>query len=395
MKKYIRLYNLSLKGSVISTAVCSGILVVLLNDIIEYYQIRGSQEGLMSSMISIGSLAALSTTILLQGHFKKAGFIVLSGLLAAVMMIVQGIPMTFPMFLIAGLLMGYGNGGTDSLQSSFLADLNKEDTPRHMGAMHGIFGIGGVLTPIILHEMLQYYHWRTIYMIVGTLCLFFIMQFAVVTKFLNTRISVVSRIEPKFTMSSFKTFITEKHTVLLLISLFFGAAAQSGMIVWTIRYVSVYLHSPNLAGICLSVYWIASTVSRFCSPFIPWKPYQILTFGAIASAIIWTLTLVINLPYIILFGCLLVGLTSGSCIPMSLSEGAAINREQTGMSTSMLMIFKTIGQIVSPMVIAYISSMFTMQIGMLVTSIFFAINGFFCVLMMRAKKCKLAEIRNR
>ncbi len=339
----------------------------------------------MSSMISIGSLAALFTTILLQGHFKKAGFIIICGLLAASMLIVQGIPMSFPMFLIAGLLMGYGNGGADSCQSSFLADLNREDTPRHMGAMHGIFGIGGVLTPIILRAMLKYYHWRTIYIIIGAVCLIFIMQFAAVTKLVNSHISVVSRTESTFSMTGFKKFISERYTVLLLLSLFFGAAAQSGVIVWTIRYVSIYLNSPDLAGICLSVYWVASTVSRFVSPLIPWKPYQILTFGAIASAIIWALALTINLPVIIFAACILVGLTSGSCIPMSLSEGAAINREQTGMSTSMLMIFKSLGQILSPIVVAFVSSVSGMQTGMLVTAVFFGINGIFCVLMIRVK----------
>jgi MFS family permease len=371
--------------SVISTAICSGILVVLLNDIITCYQIKGTQEGLMSSMISVGSLTALFTTIFLQGRFKKANFIIVSGLLATVMMIIQGIPMSFPMFLAAGLLMGYGNGGMDSCQSSFLADLNKEDTPRHMGAMHGIFGIGGVLTPIILKTMLRYYHWRTVYMIVGMVCLLLVVQFAIVTNYLKLRVSVVGKIEPKFSVMGIKKFIANKYTILLLLSLLFGAAAQSGMIVWTIRYVSLYLNSPELAGFCLSVYWIASTVSRFCSPMMPWKPYQFLTFGAITSAIIWALALVINLPIVIFVACILVGLASGSCIPMSLSEGVAINPEQTGISTSMLMIFKSFGQILSPIVVAFMSSMYDMRVGMLITAIFFGINGIFGILMIREK----------
>lgn len=389
MKNYIKLYNLSLKGSVISTAVCSGILVVLLNDIIDSYQIKGTQEGLMSSMISIGSLAALFTTILLQGRFRKANFIVVCGALAAIMMIVQGIPMSFPLFLAAGLLMGYGNGGADACQSAFLADLNKEDTPRHMGAMHGIFGIGSVLTPIILHSMLNYCHWRTIYRIVGAVCLLFILQFAFVTRYLKTRVRVTAGADSHFTRSSFRKFLSEKYTLLLLLNMFFGAAAQSGVIVWTIRYVSVYLNSPDIAGICLSVYWIASTVSRFCSPLIPLKPYQLLTFGAVSSAILWAIALTVNHPAAIFTACILVGLASGSCIPMSLSEGAAINREQTGMSTSMLMIFKSFGQILSPIMVAFISSRFDMQAGMLITSLFFGLNGLFCILMIRERKTEL------
>lgn len=385
MKKYIKLYNISLKLSVISTAICSGILAVLLNDIIASYQIEGTQEGLMSSMISAGALTALFTAILIQGCFKKTQFIIFFGLIAAAAMIIQGNPLSFSMFLLACIMMGFGNGGADSYQSSFLADLNKEDTPRHMGAMHGIFGIGGVLTPIIFNTMLKYYHWHTIYIIAGIVSMVFIIQFAIISKYLDKRLCVVSRVEPKFSIKGLTKLIFKKNFVLLLLCIFFSAAAQSGVIVWTIRYVSVYLNNPGLAGICLSVFWIATTVSRFCSPLIPWKPCKIMAIGAFVSAILWTIALVINIPFSIFVACILVGLASGSGIPMSLSEGTSMYKEQTGLVTSMLMISKSMGQILSPIIVAFVSSKYQMQIGMLVTSIFFAINGMFSISIINKK----------
>lgn len=388
MKKYIKLYNISLKLSVISTAICTGVLAVLLNDIIASYQLEGTQEGLMSSMISVGALTALFTAILLQGYFKKTQFIIFFGLIATATMIIQGIPMSFPVFLLACIMMGFGNGGADSYQSSFLADLNKEDTPRHMGAMHGIFGIGGVLTPIVFNTMLKYYHWRTIYIIAGIVCMAFIIQFAIASKYLNKRLFVVSKVEPKFSFKGLNKLIFRKSFVLLLFCIFFSAAAQSGVIVWTIRYVSVYLNSPGLAGICLSVFWIATTVSRFCSPLIQCKPIKIMAIGAFISAALWATALAINSPISIFTACILVGLASGSGIPMSLSEGTSMFREQTGLVTSMLMISKSVGQILSPIMVAFISSKYQMQVGMLVTSVFFAVNGIFSVLVISKKKAK-------
>ena len=259
-----------------------------------------------------------------------------------------------------------------------------------MGALHGIFGIGGVLTPIVLHSLLKSYEWRTIYIIAGMVCLLLIAQFSVVTHHVKSRVSVARRKEPKLTLAGIKEFFTCKYCILLLLCIFFGAAAQSGIIIWTIRYVSVSLGSPDIAAICLSVFWITSTISRFSSPLLKFKPSQILAFGAFVSAVIWMIALTINQPLGICIACGITGLASGSCIPMTLSEGADINSENTGFSTSILMIFKTIAQIISPIIIAFVMSLSSMTTAMYVTSGFFLINGVFAALMIRNKEYFLA-----
>lgn len=380
-----KIYNISLKISVVATALWSGILAVLLNDIINNYSLTGTSNGLMSSMISIGALAALLITIVYQGRFKKTQIIIVCGFLTSVMLIIQGIPMAFTMFLLACFIMGFGHGAVDTCQSAFLADLNPGNTARHMGAMHGIFGIGGVLTPLLLHELLKIYEWRTIYILAGVVCLVLIAQFAVVTRYMKSRVSVASRRESKLTIAGIQEFFKNKYSVLLLFCIFFGAAAQSGIIVWTIRYVSTALSSPEMAAVCLSIFWITTTVSRFYSPLLPYKPSQIVAFGAFISAFIWTAALVINQPLIICAASGITGLASGSCIPLVLSEGAVINPEKTGFSTSILMISKTIAQILSPIIVAFIMSLGNMQTGMYMTSILFILNGIFAVMMIREK----------
>ncbi len=383
--KDLKIYNASLKISVVATALWSGTLAVLLSDIIDFYSLSGTREGLMSSMISIGALIALLVSILIQGRFKKIQIIIVGGFLASMMLIVKGISMPFTMFLVACFIMGFGHGTADSCQSSFLADLNPGNTSRHMGFLHGIFGLGGVLTPILLQRLLKQFEWRTIYILVGLTCTVLIAQFAVVTHYLKKRVSVASRIEPKLSAADVKAFFRNKFYVFLLFCIFFGAAAQSGIIVWTIRYVFVSFNNPEIAAVCLSVFWITTTISRFCAPLLPLQTSQIMAWGAFISAVTWAAALAINLPLVICIACGITGLTSGSCIPMSLSEGAAINPEETGFSTSILMIFKTVAQILSPIIVAFVMSLNNMRTGMVVTSIFFVINGVFAALMVRRK----------
>lgn len=378
-----KLFNISLKVSVVATALWSGILAVLLSDIINYYTLEGTEEGLMGSMVSTGALIALLTTIFLQGRLKKPQIIIWGGFLASAILIVQGISMPFMLFLLACFTMGFGHGAVDSSQSAFLADLNKGDTARHMGALHGIFGIGGMLTPILLHRLLQHFEWRTIYIIAGLICFVLVAQFAMVTRYMGPRVSVAGRREPKLTLSGLREFFGRTDSVYVLLSIFFGAAAQSGIIIWTIRYVSVFLVSPEIAAICLSIFWITTTISRFGSPMLPMQPSLIVALGAFIAAVAWTIAVLLNHPLGMCVASGIAGLVSGSCIPMMLSEGAAINPEKTGFSTSILMICKTIGQIISPIVVAFVMSLGSMRTGMYVTSILFVLNGIFAALMIR------------
>lgn len=384
-ERNLKIYNASLKISVVAAALWIGTLAVLLSDIIDSYSLTGTREGLMSSMISIGALAALLALIIFQGKYKKSQVIILCGILASVMLIVKGIPMPFTMFLLACFMMGFGHGAVDSCQSAFLADLNPGNTARHMGALHGLFGVGGVLTPVVLHELLKSFDWRSIYVIAGIVCLILIAQFAAVTRYMKSRISVATHIEPKLTLAGIKGFFGNRYSFFLVFCIFFGAAAQSGIIVWTIRYVSISLGSPETAALCLSVFWVSSTVSRFFCPMLKLAPSQILAYGAFGSAVIWTAALIINQPLGILAACAITGLASGSCIPMTLSEGAEMNAENTGFSTSILMMFKTIAQILSPIIVAFIMSVSSMTTAMYMTSLFFVINGLFAALMIRRK----------
>ncbi len=372
--------------SVVATALWSGTLAVLLSDIISTYSLTGTNEGLMSSMISIGALAALIFTIFFQGKIKKPYIIIACGFLTTAMLLTKGIPMPFIMFLMICFFEGFGHGAVDSTQSAFLADLNHGKTSKHMGALHGIFGIGGVLTPIILHALLKSFQWRSIYVIVGVVCFILIAQFAVVTRHIRGRVSVANRVEPKLTLAGIKDFFSNRYSVFLLLCIFFGAAAQSGIIVWTIRYVSVSLNSPEIAAICLSIFWIATTVSRFGSPLLPVRPSILLALGAFISAVTWAVALIINQPLGMCVATGITGLVSGSCIPLSLSEGAIMNPEKTGFSTNILMTLKTVGQILSPIIVAFVMSLGTMQTGMFVTSVFFVINGVFAALMIRKKQ---------
>jgi predicted MFS family arabinose efflux permease len=367
-------YNYSLMISAFATAIATGILPILLNEIIDTFNIAGTKEGLMSSMVSFGSLISLCIIIFLQKKFSKAYLIIFFGFLTVTTMILQGLAGTYIIFSMLCFIMGFGNGGVDTCQSSLLADLNPECTSKYMGMLHGIFGIASILSPIIIRNILEVFSWRKVYFICAIVCLLCIFQFAISTYNNKERISSL-KINRSTENGRIPSYFKNKYNIVLLMFIFCGAAAQSGVIIWVIRYVTIHLGQKEIATACLSVYWITSTISRFVSPRLPFKSYQIISIGALISCIAWTASVALNSSLIICAACAVVGLTSGSCIPMCLSDGAVFNRNNTGFSTSTLMIFKTVGQMLSPILIAFVMSVINIRAGMFVTSVLFLMDA--------------------
>ena len=337
-----KLYLTSLMVSVVATAIGSGAMGVMLSSIIDAYDLQTAQEGYMSSCISAGALAALLGGILLRGRVSKPAFIFWGGTLMSVMLLLKGTAIPFGVFLAVCTAMGLGMGVMDSFQSAFLADLIPERSAQGLGVLHGIFGVGGFALPLAL-----------------------MLQFGLASrKMAHDRLFAV-KLETSGNFSQIRNFIKQPYFFVLLLCIFLGAAAQNGVLVWTVRYVSGTLKSEALAPLCLSLFWIASTVSRVMTPRLPVRPSAVLAAGSALTAAVWTAGIVSENAVMMLICCIIGGLGSGCCIPVLLSEGAAFSPENTGLITSILMIVKTIGQILMPLAVSAIRASIGETAGML------------------------------
>ena len=384
-------YKASLMLSGVATAIGTGTMGVMLSYIISSYGLAASQEGYMSSCISAGALAALFFGILLRGKVPKVGFIISGGILMSVMLFVKGFPVTFSVFLIVCFAMGIGSGIMDSFQSAFLSDLEPEQTAENLGMFHGIFGIGGVVLPIVLHRMLGIYDWRMVYRIVSISALVLIVQFIIMTA-VRKEDPVLYRVEKAPGFTQLQKFIRDPYFILLLICMLLAAAAQNGILVWTVRYVSNTLGDLELAPVCLSVFWVASTVSRIFSPRLPWRPIRTLFVGSVIAGAAWCTAIMIGTPVGVLAGCAAAGLAGGCGIPLLLNEGAVFNRNNTGLTTSTLMIVKTIGQMLNPLLIAALQVRIGVKYAMFTIGIVFVVDGIIAAIMtkLKAQECVIS-----
>ena len=200
---------------------------------------------------------------------------------------------------------------------------------------------------------------------IGLVCLALMLQFGLASrKMAHDRLFAV-KLETSGNFSQIRNFIKQPYFFVLLLCIFLGAAAQNGVLVWTVRYVSGTLKSEALAPLCLSLFWIASTVSRVMTPRLPVRPSAVLAAGSALTAAVWTAGIVSENAVMMLICCIIGGLGSGCCIPVLLSEGAVFSPENTGLITSILMIVKTIGQILMPLAVSAIRASTGETAGML------------------------------
>lgn len=368
-----KLYLVSLMASVVATAIGSGTMGVMLSSVIEAYSLKTAQEGYMSSCISVGALAALLGGILLRGHISKPSFIFGGGMLMSAMLLLKALKMPFEGFLVACTAMGVGMGTMDSFQSAFLADLIPDRAAQGLGLLHGIFGVGGFALPLVLHRLLLAHTWRNVYLMLGIVCLALTLQFGLVSKWMtNDRLCTV-KFETSELLSQIRVYTKETYFFVLLLCIFLGAAAQNGILVWTVRYVSDTLRNETIAPLCLAAFWIASTISRVITPRLTAKPSAVLAIGSALTSITWTAGVLSGKAEMMLICSIIGGLGSGCCIPVLLSEGAGFSPNNTGLITSIMMIVKTAGQILMPLVVSVMRAMNGEVVGMLlIAAMFFA-----------------------
>ncbi|HJD48319.1 MAG TPA: MFS transporter [Candidatus Mediterraneibacter norfolkensis] len=386
MKKQKKIYVVSLLLSVAATSIASGAMGIMMNPVIDFYNLESSQEGMMSSCISAGALLALVAGMFLRSRVRKADFIIWGGFLMSIMLTVKSVSMSFLTFLAVCFLMGVGNGITDSYQSAFLADILGSDAKKGLGVLHGIFGIAGFILPLCLSRLLKTYTWRQVYLIIGSFSLVLLSQFLFSTKTLSDKIPGGTMLEEKLSFNQTIDFIKNPFFCLLLLCMFLGAAGQNGILVWTVRYVSFTLSDQYLAPVCLSLYWIATSVSRIFSPRLPFPALRILAVGSAISGIGWGIGVFSNTSFGICAACVVAGMTSGCCIPLLLGIGAEFSSRDTGLVTSMLMFVKTAGQIICPVVIAQIQSAGGLRNAVYTIAPVFIVDGAIAFILNRMKK---------
>ena len=331
-------------------SICYNILGITLNPLIDEFALTGASQGLMSSVMNLGSMIPLVILPLLQGRVSKLRLILLSCALQFAMLLLTGAAANFSTLLVACALLGAGNNFTDSCANSYIVDLHPEDSARYLGLLHGFYGVGGLITPLLISYVLGRSGWRAAYFVAAAV--FALPCLLLAAAGLRTRGAsgaVSASGEARFSRAMLKQYLRNPRSLLLMGAAALYAASQLGLVTWVARYTAVRFDDAQTGSLCLSAYWICATLCRIFSPRLPFAPSKMLVFGAAGAGVFHALGVLSGSAPGMIVASALVGLVSGLCIPVLLGEAARGNEDRTSLTTASLFLMMGLARMLMPL----------------------------------------------
>ena len=142
---------------------------VVLNRVVESYQLTGSLQGLMPSLINIGAVVAFLTAPLLQGRIKKTSLLLIGAGIIVLSFFLLGAGRVVAALVFASLLTGIGFGWVDTSCNAVMVDLHHDDSAKYLGFLHGGFGVGALIAPILITALLAFIDWHAVSYLLGAI----------------------------------------------------------------------------------------------------------------------------------------------------------------------------------------------------------------------------------
>ncbi|MEL7608090.1 MAG: MFS transporter [Bacillota bacterium] len=376
-QKRKRAYTISLLFLMFIGAVCSSTQGVMLTNYIDYYGLQSSAQGLTSAFQSIGGITALLLIGILVGRVHKSVIIMITAVAVPVVFLTLGSKPPFVVLLISYALYGVAFGFEDSTSSSLMADLYQRRSAVYMNLLHGIYGIGGLVGPILLSSLVNAgLEWnQTLFVIAGLAFLGLIVYAVCGAPIMRSKVQV-SKPAARMRWSDVRSFLMEKRKRLLLLAAFLYGAHQIAITGWSMRYISEFLGTPQYGALALSLYWIGITVSRFIAPRFGIARSKIVVFGFVATTLILGAGLASGNGFVMMLCCGLAGIVEGAVLPMLLDMSCSWQIENTSLGSTMVIFVLYIGFILIPPAIGAIAALAGITVGMLTTVVFSVIGSF-------------------
>lgn len=339
-------------------AICFNIIGVTMPSLVEHFHLgESTKSGLMNTFTNIGSMLILITIPLFQGRVHKLFLIITGSILQVAMLVLTGLSGSFPLLLFAFAVFGAGNNLVDSCANSYVVDLYPENNAKYLSMLHAAFGIGGMLTPVMLTPVLNASSWRITYFVCAGV-------FAVInTIFIILALRNYKKTdqynaapEAPITFGLLKDYISRPRNLMILGAAILYGGAQLGITSWVVHYMSERFNNADLGSVCLSVYWITATISRLAAPKIPLPPKKLLAYGTAIAGVAHLLGVVCGSAAAMLIATGVIGLASGLFIPMLVAESSRGNEHRTSLSTSAVFLVMCASRMIMPLMMGAASA---------------------------------------
>jgi len=342
----------------------------LINEVIEAFSLEGTGEGLMLGLINIGYLASLLVVPWFQGRVRKTVLLTAACLLQSVMLSMIGAAPVFLLFGAACVLLGAGESFIDTYCSSIIIDVRKEESAKYLGYIHGIFGIGSIIAPLLIYRLLSYTDWRGIHYAIAVASLLATVCIALLLRNKGGSGAGVIVSEQKLKMKDLKEYFRRRRNIILSVSGILSAMSQAGVLSWIVRYMTLRFDSAQLGAVATSAFWLCATITRlFLSRIIKRSPMKVYSTGALLYGVFIAAGVFSGNAMVLCVAVGAAGLCGGLFIPVLVGQFAVGYEDRTSFTTSVAVFVTGIPRIAAPLLIAFVSAKGSLLSGMMIPAV--------------------------
>jgi fucose permease len=267
----------------------------------------------------------------------------------------------WPLFVAAFVLVSAAQASLSTGINAMIADANRESRARALNTLHGIYGIGAALSPLIIGILIDRgLAWRWALGGAGLIWLLYGLIAYLFARGGDQARAADQPQKPNFAMLREGPFL----------SLFVIAFAYNGIAVSLLGWIALFMErwagsSTLLSVSMISVFYVALTVGRFLCAFFSERAGYATTLLVLACGITLTYPLVLldALP-LVAAGVFLTGLSLSGLFPTAMAYGARLYAGQTGTVSGTLNVSMTLGAMIPPLWTGVLAELWGFQVAL-------------------------------
>ncbi len=223
--------------------------------------------GFISAFVSVGTVISSFMLGKLASRFKSSTITIGSIILTAIGLLIYSQANSLLAIFLGAIPLGLGGGAIDSTLNAYVAEHYKA---KHMSFLHGCWGIGTLIGPILFGFLLgQGNSWRLGYQILA------IVQLSIMLSVFFSRplwTDAKRDMSIKVEKPGYKEVLKQPGAINAILGFFLYVGFETSMIMWSGSYF-VYTKglSPDIASFITSLFFIGITSSRIITGFLSTK----------------------------------------------------------------------------------------------------------------------------
>lgn len=390
-KLRLYLYTAAICSTALLGCMANNIVGPLLGDIMRQYAISLDRGGMMSLYQNIGGVLSILLLAIVMDRLNKPIAMFAPFILLPVCLLLIGATPPYAVFMLLYLLFGISLSTMDMIGNAIMPDIHPEKRDAALSLLHGSAPVGALIVPLFAGALLDAgTPWQTAYTIIGIisvlLLLFYAVTFTMAKRTLHAERAQREGHEP----GALKRILRDQRVLIAAGCVLLFGAFQSGVVVWTAQYCKeVFGVNAVLAGLPITVYWVATGIMRISFSFTRLKSLAtrpVLLYGSIAAGVTLFLGLLSHSYAVLLVSIFVTGGLNAPVIPRAVGLATGWYPRNTGLSSSAVVTALYIAFGSAPFLMGAVAERFGIQVILYLPAAFTALAGVLAVFLPKEAK---------